>query len=350
MKLLERLTMKLSALSVSLFSKASKCLLLGLAIYGTHAVAQDACPHRGELDIAYCDANNDLVADPPTEAKKFKNPGTLVFSFTPLEDPSVYEKTFDPFLKYLSQCSGKKALFFSVQSNSAQIEAMRSGRLHLAFFSTGTTNFAVNIAGAVPFAIRADDKGPHGFNLIVITRKDSPIKQISDLKGMKVAHTSPSSTSGNVAPRSLFPAMGVTPEKDYKVLYSGKHDQSIMGVVSGDYDAAPVASDIFYQMIRRGVIKEDDFRIIYTSEKFPVNSIAYAHDLEPALRDKIVKCVYDYKFDPELSKGMEGATHFAPITYLKDWAIVRQVGEAAGESFGRAGYEKEKAKESAKKP
>ena len=332
---------------------AFKAALLAAAACSTLAGAQDACPNRGELDAAYCDANKDLVADTPSDAKKLKNPGTLVFSFTPLEDPTVYEKAFDPFVKYLAQCSGKKTVFFSVQSNSAQIEAMRSGRLHLAFFSTGTTNFAVNIAGAVPFAIRADDQGPHGFNLILITRKDSPIQKIADLKGKKVAHTSPSSTSGNAAPRALFPALGVTPEKDYQVLFSGKHDQSIMGVLSGDYDAAPVASDIFHQMAKRGVIKEDDFRIIYTSAKFPVNSLAYAHDLEPALRDRIVKCVYDYKFDPELAKGMEGATHFAPISYLKDWAIVRQVGEAAGESYGSAGYAKEKAKEDAaraKKP
>ncbi len=324
-----------------------KAVLLAAAAYGAQAGAQENCPNRGELDAAYCDANKDLVADPPSDPKKLKNPGTLVFSFTPLEDPTVYEKAFDPFVKYLAQCSGKKTVFFSVQSNSAQIEAMRSGRLHLAFFSTGTTNFAVNIAGAVPFAIRADDQGPHGFNLILITRKDSPIQKITDLKGKKVAHTSPSSTSGNAAPRALFPALGVTPEKDYQVLFSGKHDQSIMGVLSGDYDAAPVASDIFHQMAKRGVIKEDDFRIIYTSAKFPVNSLAYAHDLEPVLRDKIVKCVYDYKFDPELAKGMEGATHFAPISYLKDWAIVRQVGEAAGESYGSAGYAKEKAKEDA---
>lgn len=324
------------------------CVAFALALAGVStAFADEVCSHRGELDQAYCDANKDLVADFPTDAKKFRNPGTLVFSFTPLEDPSVYEKAFDPFVKYLSQCVGKKTVFFSVQSNSAQIEAMRSGRLHLAFFSTGTTNFAVNVAGAVPFAIRADDKGAHGFNLILVTRKDSPIQKVADLKGKKVAHTSPSSTSGNSAPRALFPAMGVTPEKDYQVLYSGKHDQSIMGVLSGDYDAAPVASDIFQQMVKRGVIKQEDFRIIYTSAKFPVNSLAHAHDLEPVLRDKVVKCVLDYKFDSELSKGMEGATHFTPITYQKDWAIVRQVGETAGESYGRAGFEKERAKEEA---
>ena len=37
---------------------------------------------------------------------------------------------------------------------AAEIEAMRSGRLHVGGFSTGPTAFAVNIAGAVPFAIK----------------------------------------------------------------------------------------------------------------------------------------------------------------------------------------------------
>ena len=65
-----------------------------------------------------------------------------------MEDPSIYEKLFQPFMGHLSQCVGKKTVFFAVQSNSAEIEAMRSGRLHIAAFSTGPTNFAVNIAGS----------------------------------------------------------------------------------------------------------------------------------------------------------------------------------------------------------
>ena len=325
--------------------------LLAAALLGAGfaAQAQDACPFRGELDTAYCDANKDLVADPPSDAKKLKNPNTLIFSFTPLEDPSAYEKAFDPFVKYLAQCTGKKTVFFSVQSNSAQIEAMRSGRLHLGFFSTGTTNFAVNIAGAVPFAIRADDQGAHGFNLIVLVRKDSPYQKLADLKGKKVAHTSPSSTSGNSAPRVLFPKEGLTPEKDYQVLFSGKHDQSIMGVNSGDYDAAAVASDVFERMGERGQIKVDDFRVIYRSPKFPTSSFAIAHDLEPALSKKILGCFYDYRFPEEMQKAFAGADRFFPINYQKDWSVVRQVSEAAGQSFNRDQYDKEAAKEAAKK-
>ncbi|HWL29849.1 MAG TPA: phosphate/phosphite/phosphonate ABC transporter substrate-binding protein [Burkholderiaceae bacterium] len=324
--------------------KPSKTFLFGalLAIFSTAstAYAQDDCKNRGDLDTMYCDANGDLVADTPTDPAKLKTPSTVVFTYTPVEDPAVYAEIFSPFTKHLSQCIDRKVVFYQVQSNAAEIEAMRSNRLHVGGFSTGPTNFAVNLAGAVPFAVKGDANGFQGYHLIVIVKKDSPYKTLADLKGKKLAHTSPSSNSGNMAPIALFPKEGLVPGKDYEFLYSGKHDQSVMGVNSGDYDAAAVASDVFHRMASRGQVKEDDFRIIYTSEKFPTSSFAYAYDLEPAFRDKMLKCFYDYRFPDEMKKAFDGADRFYPVTYKKDWAIVRDVAEAGGESFTRSAYDK----------
>jgi phosphonate transport system substrate-binding protein len=63
-----------------------------------------------------------------------------------------------------------------------------------------------------------------------------------------VAHRSPSSNSGQLAPLATFPREGLTPDKDYKIIFSGKLDQSVMGVNSGDYGAGAVASDVFRRM------------------------------------------------------------------------------------------------------
>ena len=318
---------------------AASCLLaLGLA-----AQAQDKCPNRGDLDTMYCDADKDLVADPPADPKKFKDPKTLVFAFTPVEDPTVYEKLFQPFMGHLSSCVGRKTVFFAVQSNSAEIEAMRSGRLHIAAFSTGPTIFATNIAGAVPFAIRGTGDKPEGVSIHMIVKKDSPYQKLADLKGKKIAHTSPSSNTGNLAPRALFPDQGLVPDKDYQPVFSGKHDQSILGVKSGDYDAAPVASDVLKHMTERGVVGADDFRVIYTSAVFPTDSYAYAHDLHPDLVKKIKQCFFDYRIPPEMAKGL-GGDRFLPATYKKDWELVRQVTVMAGKNLGRAGYEAENKK------
>ena len=118
-------------------------------LFSAGALAQDACKNRGDLDPQYCDENGDLVADTPKDSKKLKTPNTLVFTYTPVEDPAVYEKVFKPFTDHLASCTGKRVVFYQVQSNAAEIEAMRSGRLHVGGFSTGPTAFAVNIAGAV---------------------------------------------------------------------------------------------------------------------------------------------------------------------------------------------------------
>ncbi len=327
-------------------ARAFAALAITLASLAAFAQADD-CKNRGQLDTLYCDENKDLVADAPRDPKRWKKPSTLVFTYTPVEDAAVYETAFKPFLDYLGKCTGKRIVYFPVQSNAAEIEAMRAGRLHVGGFSTGPTGFAVNLAGAVPFAIKGTEKELQGYNLIMIVKKGSPFQKLADLKGKKVAHTSPSSNSGHLAPQVLFPPEGLVPDKDYKTLFSGGHGQTVKGVESGDYDAGPVASDVFNRMASRGEIKADDFRIIYRSPLFPTSSFAYAHDLAPDFAKTLTQCFYDYRFPPEMQKTFGGADRFFPITYQKDWAVVRKIAEETGTPFNRAAYEKESVREEA---
>lgn len=326
-----------------------QALAIGVAIAASSqvALAQDSCSNRGQLDTLYCDENRDLVADVPKDASKLRDPSTLVWAYTPVEDPAVYANVFKPFTDHLEKCVGKRTVYFPVQSNAAEIEAMRSGRLHFAGFSTGPTGFAVNLAGAVPFAAKGLGAEVRGYNLVAIVKASSPYKSLADLKGKKVAHTSPSSNSGNLAPRVLFPDAGLKPDEDYKPLMSGGHDKSVLGVNSGDYDMAAVASDVFERMATRGTIKAADFRILYKSPVFPTSSFAYAHDLKPELAKKLTDCFYSFRFTPTMQKEFNGDDRFLPITYQKEWAVVRDVAEKSGTPYNRAAYDAESKREAA---
>ena len=129
------------------------------------------------------------------------------------------------------------------------------------------------------------------------------------------------------------------------MLYSGKHDNSVSGVLSGDYDAGAVADDVLIRMLQRGVLKPDELRIIYKSQPFPAGSLALAHDLAPQLKKKIVDCTFTFRFPTELAAAFRGPDRFVPLDYKRDYASVRNVAETSGELLNRAGFDARKARE-----
>ena len=297
--------------------------LLLLASLGASDAA--TCPQRGDLDPRFCDANGDLVADTPNEASALRNPHTLVWAYAPIEDPAVYANLFKPFTRHLEQCLGRQIVYYPIQSTTAEIQAMRSGRLHFAGFSTGSTIEAVNRAGAVPFAAKGVGEEVRGYHVLAIVGNSSPYNSLKELKGKRVAHASPLSNSGHIAPYAFFPEQGLTPGEDYIPIMSGSHDRSILGVARGDYDMAAVASDVLDRMVDRGMVAPDAFRVLYKSARFPTSSFAHAHDLDLTLVQDMKDCFFNYEFTDEMKAEFGGDERFLPISYKHDWQTVREV-------------------------
>ena len=316
---------------------ASFALLLVMAFPG-HA---QECTNRGDLDTRYCDNDSDLVADTPSDAGELLDPDTLIFSYTPVEDPSVYENVFTEFMAYLSEKTGKDVKWYGAESYAAQVEAMRSGRLHVAGISTGPTVFGVNLAGYVPFSIMCKGDGTFGYKLQLITHKDSDIKEVADLKGRNVAHVTPSSNSGNQAPRALFKTMGIVPDEDYEVTYSGKHDNSIMGVANKDYDAAPIASSVLDRMADKGVVNPEDLRIIWESQAFPTTSYGYVNNLHPDLQAKVRDAFlsFDWQGTGLHTEFGKQADKFCAITFQEHWEPIRIIQKENGVTYSQEALE-----------
>jgi phosphonate transport system substrate-binding protein len=309
-------------------------LLAGLAACSRGAPPPEDCP-RGTLDPRYCDRDGDLVADPPSDAARHVDPPQLIFAYTPVEDPSVYRQVWDGFLQHLQEVTGRRVRFFPVQSNAAQIEAMRAGRLHIAGFNTGSTPLAVNCAGFVPFAMMAAEDGRYGYEMEILARRDSGIEALEDLRGRTLAFTSPTSNSGFKAPTALLRReLGFEPERDYRVAYSGRHDNSVLGVFNRDYDAAAIANSVIRRMAERGVVDMAELRTVYRSDTFPTTSYGHAHDLAPELAEKIREAFFTFPWEgSDLEKEFEREDGFMPITYREHWSVIRAIDEASDASY-----------------
>ena len=294
----------------------------------TAALAQEDCP-RGTLDKAYCDRNGDLTADLPTDPKKVVNPSTLIFAYTPTEDPAVYQKAWDGFLKHLEKLTGKRVVFFPVQSNAAQYEAMRSGRLHIAGVNAGGNATAVNCAGFVPFAMMASADNSFGYEMEIVVPADSPIKEPTDLKGHKIAFTDAYVElrfQGTVRhPESRLRAgsearLRAGFFRQARQLDPRRGEQGLRRGRGRQYGVQP---DDRAQGVRPGEI-----RSIYKSETFPTTGYGTVYNLDPKLVDNIKKAFFVFPGDcrrwlDECKKDGK----FFPIDYKKDWAVVRKIDE-----------------------
>lgn len=311
-------------------------VMAALAFSASSASAQENCP-RGDLDKRYCDRDGDLIADTPTDPSQQLDPDTLIFAYTPVEDPAVYKEAWSDFLEYLEEKTGKSVVFFPVQSNAAQIEAMRSGRLHIAGFNTGSNPLAVNCAGFHPFTIMASKDGNFGYEMEILTHPGSGIEKVEDIKGKQLAFTSPTSNSGFKAPSAILKAdFDMIAERDFEPVFSGKHDNSILGVANKDYPAASIANSVLARMIQRDVLKPEQVVSIYKSQTFPTTGFGVVYNLKPELQAKIRDAFFSFEWEgsslqKEFEKSNEG--QFLEMTYKEFWEVIRKIDTANGVSY-----------------
>ena len=311
----------------------STVILISLVAPGV----QTAGTAEFKLGARFQDADGDMVADTPTDPAKLIDPSTLIFAYTPVEDPAVYANVWKGFIAHMEKATGKKTQFFPVQSNAAQIEAMRAGRLHIAGFNTGANPLAVACAGFKPFAMMAHADDSFGYEMEIITHPGSGIEKVQDLKGKKLAFTAETSNSGFKAPSAILKAeYGLEARKDFEPVFSGKHDNSILGVANKDYPAAAIANEVMQRMIARGVVKAEQVKTIYKSQTFPTTGYGVVYNLKPELQEKIRQAFFSFPWKGSALAeefGKAGEAKFIPITFKKHWEVIRKIDAATNVSY-----------------
>ena len=269
--------------------------------------------------------HGDPVQDPPSNESEYLNPDTLVFTESPSEDvEGRYEEDFAAVFERIEEETGKPVEYSRVDSYAASVEAMRSERAHIANFSTGATAFAVNLAGAVPFAVGLASDGAFGYRLFATTRADAhDIQSVEDFArdDVTMAHAEPSSNSGHQAPSALFDQeFDVTPEEDYEVTFSGGHSNTARGIANGDYDAGPICSTCLKDTVEGDSSLEfSDFKVVWASNPFPNGPITYRYNLHPDIVEGIEAAWLDSDFSGTAYAERTDYTQFLPIEYRRHW-------------------------------
>ena len=115
-------------------------------------------------------------------------------------------------------------------------------------------------------------------------------------------------------------------------MFSGKHDNSVIGVANKDYPAAAIANEVMQRMIERGVVKKDQIVTIYKSKTFPTTGYGMVYNLKPELAAKVKEAFFTFPWD-----GSELQTEFGKTTPPSEIPADQLQGALGGRAQDRPG-------------
>jgi len=295
----------------------------------------DDC-NRGELSSQFCDRDNDMMADTPKDSKKRLDPYRLLIGMVPSQTFIFNKGSKEALKKHIEKVTGKSVKFFPYKTNSAELEAMRSGMLHIAGMNTGSVPTAVNCAGFHLFAMTSNTK-TYGYTMQIITYPNSGINSVEDIKNNTILFTSSSSNSGHKAPVAILKnKFNLIEGKDYKSKFSGSHLKSVQKISQKEYKVASVASGFTKASMKLNKIPKGSVKIIYNSERFPTTGYGYSNRLKPSLAKKIEEAFLTFEWkDGNTTKVFNKfkESKFVPADYRKNWKIIRDIDRVNGITY-----------------
>ena len=224
----------------------------------------------------------------------------LVFASIPDENAAMVTERYGDFIAYLSREIGVPVKLRIAGDYAAVIEGQRAEQIHVAYFGPASYARARMIGvKTTPFAIEVNKGGVKGYHAVFYVKANSPYQKVEDLKGKSIALVDPNSTSGNNVPRYAMDKMGIKPEEFFgKVVYSGSHVNAVMALNQGTVDMAAnwwnnETDSELIRMAEKGMVKREDFRIIFKSDQIVNSPIAYLDSLPVDLKKKIEQAFFD---------------------------------------------------------
>ena len=229
----------------------------------------------------------------------------LRVSAIPDENPNELMRIYTPFAEYLGKELGIPVKYTTVVDYAATVEGLAAKKLDMVWYGGFTFVQARRRTGnAIPVVSRQEDLE---FHSKFITRKDTGIKSLTDLKGKTFSFGSVSSTSGHLMPRYFLLQNGIVPERDFKnVAFSGAHDATALWVESGKVDAGALNEAVWDKLVQTKKVDTEKVTVIWTTPPYVDYVWTVRGDLDPHLVGKIAEAFTKLNYDnPEHRKLLD---------------------------------------------
>jgi phosphonate transport system substrate-binding protein len=192
---------------------------------------------------------------------------------------------YDEFQKLLEAHMKMPVKLFPAADYAGVMQGIAAGQLEAAEF--GASGFAgawLDCKCIEPVVVPQEKDGSTYYYSVMVTRADSGIKTLAEMKGHSLAWADPNSTSGYLIPSATLKTKGIDLNDGRyfsKTGFSGGHEQGVVAVLNKQYDAAVTWTSgqgemaegytrgNLRSMVDRKMLKMADINIIWQSGKIP---------------------------------------------------------------------------------
>lgn len=229
------------------------------------------------------------------------DPKLIRVALLPDENASTIIQNAQPLKVYLEKALDRPVEILVTTDYSSMIEAMRFGRIEVAYFGPLSYVLARSKSEIEAFAVGIS-RGAPTYTSVVIVQADSPIKTVADIRNRIMAYGDTASTSSHLVPRAMLQDAGLKANLDYKTVYLGAHDAVARAVETGKAPAGALSRPIYESLIKSGKLDGSKLRILAETGTIPNYPMALQSRLAPALKEQIRKAFLDLK-DPAILKS-----------------------------------------------
>ena len=186
------------------------------------------------------------------------------------------KRRFAPLANYLAQEMGRPVVVRVSVDYDEQVRLVGGNAVDLAYIGPVPYVHLVQRFGPVPILARVQSNGRSELVGLFVVRQDSALQSLEQLRGRHLALGDSESTMSSVIPQYVLLMAGIRLEDLGQVSRVPAHSNVLMGILSGDFDAGAVRSDIFLEMAGRGL------RVIASTPAVPEHLFVGRPDLPPA--------------------------------------------------------------------
>jgi phosphonate transport system substrate-binding protein len=265
-------------------------------------------------------------------------PRALRVGFVPSENVQQVAQNAQPLVDLLQRKLALEIQPFVATDYTGVVEALRAGKLDVAFLTPASYVLAVNEAD-IRVILKSHRRGSPSYYAAIITHADSDIRTLEDFRDRTFAFSDPISTSGNVFPRKMFKERGIDPAKDFKnVIFSGGHDATVLAVLNGKVDGGatfanfPDSKDAAWMQYLKDPAEQKKIRVVAYSEPIPADNLVVHSSLDAAIVKRIEELFLELGRDAagqKMLRDLYQIDGFMPATD-QDYQSVREAFAIAG--------------------